>query len=183
MLGRRVSRDGRNYWAADAAKSVLAPSALVGDNRGGCLETDARLRRRPNSCRSASQGANEPGSCDVRPSRRRRDGAAWNDERRRRLDVLEIDLRCRARAPSAPSILSISQTQLLRRRAPNLVVEYATRQIKNARLSKGQIPLLCLVADGFEAGRRPAASRNLAYHLARASRSATSFESVCDQIA
>jgi len=96
LASARVSRDGRNYSAADAAKSVLAPSALVGDNRGGCLETDARLRKRPNSCRSASQGANEPGSCDVRPSRRRRDSAACNDERRRRLDVLEIDLRCRA---------------------------------------------------------------------------------------
>jgi len=31
---------------------------------------------------------------------------------------------------------------------------------------KGQIPLRYLVADRFEAGRRPAASWNLAYHLA-----------------
>jgi len=33
--------------------------------------------------------------------------------------------------------------------------------------NKGQIPLLYLVADRFEADRRPAASWNLAYHLAR----------------
>jgi len=33
---------------------------------------------------------------------------------------------------------------------------------------KGQIPLRYLVANRFEAGRRPAAIRNLAYHLARA---------------
>jgi len=49
--------------------------------------------------------------------------------------------------------------------------------------SKSQIPLRYLVADRSEAGRRPAASRNLAYHLARANRSAISFEPVCDQIA
>jgi len=34
--------------------------------------------------------------------------------------------------------------------------------------TKAQIPLRYLVADGFEAGGKPAASRNLAYHLARA---------------
>jgi len=33
---------------------------------------------------------------------------------------------------------------------------------------KGQIPLRYLVADRSEAGRRPAASRNLADHLERA---------------
>jgi len=33
--------------------------------------------------------------------------------------------------------------------------------------SKNQIPLRYLVADKSEAGRRPAASWNLAYHLAR----------------
>ena len=33
--------------------------------------------------------------------------------------------------------------------------------------TKSQIPLRYLVADRFEAGRSPAASRNLAYHLAR----------------
>jgi len=33
--------------------------------------------------------------------------------------------------------------------------------------SKSQIPLHYLVADRSEAGRRPAASWNLAYHLAR----------------
>jgi len=59
--------------------------------------------------------------------------------------------------------------------------------------NKGLIPLLYLVADRFEAGRRPAASWNLAYHLARqqqtstskhvCDRSATSFEPVCEQIA
>ena len=51
-------------------------------------------------------------------------------------------------------------------------------------IGKGRIPLRYLVADKFEAGRRPAASRNLACHLALVScRSATSFEPVCDQIA
>jgi len=52
-------------------------------------------------------------------------------------------------------------------------------------LTKSQTPLRYLVADRSEAGRRPAASWNLAYHLARwqrASRSATSFRPVCDQI-
>jgi len=34
-------------------------------------------------------------------------------------------------------------------------------------ISKGQIPLHYLVADRYEAGRRPAASWNLACHLAR----------------
>jgi len=33
--------------------------------------------------------------------------------------------------------------------------------------NKGQIPLRYLVADRSEAGRRPAANWNLAYHLAR----------------
>jgi len=33
--------------------------------------------------------------------------------------------------------------------------------------NKGQIPLRYLIADRFEAGHRPAASWNLAYHLAR----------------
>ena len=33
--------------------------------------------------------------------------------------------------------------------------------------TKSQIPLRYLMADRSEAGRRPAASRNLAYHLAR----------------
>jgi len=33
--------------------------------------------------------------------------------------------------------------------------------------AKSQIPLRYLVADKSEAGRRPAASWNLAYHLAR----------------
>ena len=60
----------------------------------------------------------------------------------------------------------------------------ALSQLKFCQLlRKSQIPLRYLVADRFEAGRRPAVSRNLAYHLARASRSATSFEPVCDQIA
>jgi len=49
--------------------------------------------------------------------------------------------------------------------------------------AKSQIPLRYLIADRLEAGRRPAANRNLAYHLARASRSATSFGPVCDEIA
>jgi len=51
-----------------------------------------------------------------------------------------------------------------------------------------QIPLRYLVADTSKAGRRPAASWNLAYQLAsysselaRASRSATSLGPVCDQ--
>jgi len=57
------------------------------------------------------------------------------------------------------------------------------RFYNSACASQSQIPLRYLVADRSEAGRRPAASRNLAYHLARASRSATSFEPVCDQIA
>jgi len=48
---------------------------------------------------------------------------------------------------------------------------------------KSQIPLRYLIADRPEASRRPTASWNLAYHLARASRSATSFGPVCDQIA
>ena len=50
---------------------------------------------------------------------------------------------------------------------------------------KSQILLHSLVADRFEAGRRPAAIWNLAYvtasELARASRSATSLGPVCDQ--
>ena len=53
--------------------------------------------------------------------------------------------------------------------------------------AKSQIPLRYLVADNSEAGRRPAASRNLPYHylasseLARASRSEISLGPVCDQ--
>jgi len=39
---------------------------------------------------------------------------------------------------------------------------------------KSQIPLRYLVADKSEAGRRPAASWNLAYHLARQQRASTS---------
>jgi len=42
-----------------------------------------------------------------------------------------------------------------------------------AGAAKGQIPLRYLVADKFEAGRRRAASWNLAYHLARQQRPST----------
>jgi len=56
-------------------------------------------------------------------------------------------------------------------------------------MSKAKFHYAVLVADRFEAGRRPAASWNLAYHLARysselarASKSATSVGHVCDQL-
>jgi len=60
------------------------------------------------------------------------------------------------------------------------------------RAGLSQIPLRCpvvdrseLVADGFEAGRRPAASWNLAYQGTRlkqvCDKSATSLGPVCDQ--
>jgi len=53
---------------------------------------DARLRKRPNSCRSASAppsvGANEPGSCDVfgRPGEARSEG--HNDEHRSNRSIM-----------------------------------------------------------------------------------------------
>jgi len=39
--------------------------------------------------------------------------------------------------------------------------------VERRRCSKSQIPLRYLLADRSEAGRRPVASWNLAYHLAR----------------
>jgi len=50
------------------------------------------------------------------------------------------------------------------------------------RQLKAKFHYAILVADRFEAGRRPAASWSLSYHLARC-RAATSFEPLCDQIA
>jgi len=48
---------------------------------------------------------------------------------------------------------------------------YLLQRCRNVGLStsvtKSQFPLRYLVADRSEAGRRPAASWNLAYHLAR----------------
>jgi len=53
-----------------------------------------------------------------------------------------------------------------RRRRPNIVQTWLASADRR-RCSKSQIPLRYLLADRSEAGRRPAASWNLAYHLAR----------------
>jgi len=45
---------------------------------------------------------------------------------------------------------------------------YSVNGVSPCTAAKGQIPLRYLVANRSEAGRRPAASRNLACHLARA---------------
>jgi len=139
--------------------AVTSSTASVGDRCSGqCARCVVRSRDGRVRCLARRRGSRMSSSHRRAPGAACRPGFVPGKHRRRCRGALSPQMRIQI--PVINGCRKASKQEL---NAINLLSTMLLSTIK----SKSQIPLRCLAADRFKAGRRPAASWNLAYHLAR----------------